>query len=494
MKILARIEKNTSSWFLIAIVFLFFLLRLPSLFEPLWYGDEGIYQAMGMAMREGKLLYAQIWDNKTPLLYVVYEFFSSDQFSIRFASLLTGITSIFIFFLLARRLFTNIKTVFATTTLYAVLFGLPLLEGNIANAENFMLPLILLGGFVLVASVPKIQPTSFIFAGMLLSTAFLFKIVAIFDFAAFLLFLFLILYTKLSDWHLLAKKLAVFIIAFTLPIILVFLYFFIRGAFDEFYRATFGHNVGYVGYGNNFLIPQGLLIAKLLLLAGVSLTLFIYRKLFTPSVLFIVLWFSFSVFNAFFAQRPYTHYLLVLLPSFCLLIGLLLSKNIITEHNQQKKGGIIRRTMAVMLFASIVIIAGSFRLSTKTHLYYQNFLDFTMHKKSVSSYQAFFDRNTPRDYEIAHFLKNHIITQDTIFIWGNNAQLYTLIEKAPQTKYTVAYHITASDKSRVETQKQLDELKPRFIIVISKDPMFPKTVHYQERILIKNATIYERIF
>ena len=28
-------------------------LRIPSLFEPYWYGDEGIYLTIGQAMRHG---------------------------------------------------------------------------------------------------------------------------------------------------------------------------------------------------------------------------------------------------------------------------------------------------------------------------------------------------------------------------------------------------------------------------------------------------------
>ncbi|PIV07387.1 hypothetical protein COS53_02565, partial [Candidatus Shapirobacteria bacterium CG03_land_8_20_14_0_80_35_14] len=48
---------------------LFFLLRLPSLFEPYWYGDEGVYLALGQGIRHGLTLYSQIYDNKPPAIY-----------------------------------------------------------------------------------------------------------------------------------------------------------------------------------------------------------------------------------------------------------------------------------------------------------------------------------------------------------------------------------------------------------------------------------------
>ncbi len=51
------------------ILFSIFLFRLPSLYEPFWYGDEGIYLVLGQAVRKGLVLYRDIHDNKPPLLY-----------------------------------------------------------------------------------------------------------------------------------------------------------------------------------------------------------------------------------------------------------------------------------------------------------------------------------------------------------------------------------------------------------------------------------------
>ena len=153
---LGKIEKTIDCWFLIATLFFFFLLRLPSLFEPYWYGDEGIYQVMGMGINHGRLLYRDIWDNKPPLLYMLYAFFSSDQFTIRLVSLLFGLATVFVFYLLAKKLYSlqpnGRKTVLWTTGIFAILFGLPLLEGNIANAENFMLLPILTAGLLIYNS------------------------------------------------------------------------------------------------------------------------------------------------------------------------------------------------------------------------------------------------------------------------------------------------------------------------------------------------------
>src|SRR3989337_2620929 len=130
--------KEIEKLFLTIIVSLFALLRFPSLFEPYWYGDEGIYQVIGIALRQGRILYSEIWDNKPPILYLIYALFNGEQFYVRLLSLIVGAGTVVILYLLTAKLFKNLFARFASTAFFAVMFALPVLEGNIANAENFM--------------------------------------------------------------------------------------------------------------------------------------------------------------------------------------------------------------------------------------------------------------------------------------------------------------------------------------------------------------------
>src|SRR3990167_3716315 len=103
-KISGFIEKNftkTDTIFLSLASVVFVILRFPSIFEPHWYGDEGIYEIIWIAINNGRVLYSEIWDNKPPLLYLIYALFNGDLFYIRFASLISGVFSIIFFFLLA---------------------------------------------------------------------------------------------------------------------------------------------------------------------------------------------------------------------------------------------------------------------------------------------------------------------------------------------------------------------------------------------------------
>ena len=477
MKILRGLESNKQFWFVIFASFFFFLLRLPSLFEPLWYGDEGIYQVIGTSLNHGKLLYAEIFDNKPPLLYWLYAILNSDQFTIRLASLIFGVLSIVIFFLLSKKLFENTKSkiLFLTTLIFAALFGLPILEGNIANAENFMLLPILVAAFCVV------NQKKYFLAGLLLGIAFLFKIVAIFDLSAFLVFYFILNFDSLKKEINLSKVL----VGFFLPIFLVTLNFAINGTIFDFIKAVFISNISYVSYGNKIGAFPILLFIKLILLGIFTLYVFAKRKKINASSLFIIIWVAFSLFNASFSQRPYVHYLLVLLPSFCLLIGLIFSEK------KYKKIIIIS-----FLITSLVLIKGfGIPNFNKNILYYKNFISYIKGGGTMIQYQAFFDRNTPFDYEIARFIKPKLKKNDTIFIWGNNAQLYQLVNVIAPTKYIVAYHITNYKDGSTSTKNAIDKIKPKFIVLMPNQQIIPfSLMNYSEKIQINNVIIYERIF
>jgi len=492
MKLLARLERSFDSWFLITISVVFFILRLPSLFEPDWYGDEGVYQVLGIGIKAGRLLYRDIFDNKPPFLYLLYSMVSSDQFMIRSISLIFGLLSVWVFFYLSKKLFENTKASYISTSIFAVLFGLPLIEGNIANAENFMLLFNILAGYLVLKSldIKSINHKSkiLILAGVLLSFSFLFKIVAVFDFAAFFAFLFFVNYSKkLIDIFKVRnlikeiQNLSPLIIGFLIPTVLIVLFFVFNHALSSFLTATLFSNVGYVGYGNKLIIPQGFLILKLTLLAGFSLFVFYKRRSFGNSFTFVALWLAFSIFNAYFSQRPYTHYVLVLLPAFCLMIGLF-----ILNKNFSKLSGVlaIGTSIAVLL---------SFSFYIKTALYYPNFVSFLINTQSVNSYRKFFDKSTPINYEIANYIDLYAAPKDNIFLWGNNPQVYYLTNKLPPGKYTVAYHITSYKDGISNTKKGLDINQPRFIVIMPNAGSYPfSLVGFSPKININGSIIYEK--
>lgn len=488
MKFLQKLQSSQAFWFLFITSIVFFFLRLPSLFEPYWYGDEGVYEIIGFALRHGRLLYSGIWDNKPPMLYIIYALFNGDQVAAKFLSLLAGLFATWAIFALSKKMFSSFLPVALTTGIFALLFGLPLLEGNIANAENFMLLPGILAGFLIFSLSKKQQKKNtlllFFFAGLLLGVSFLIKVVAVFDLFAFCAFFILIQLADFSKKTILAicKSLLPIAIGFLLPVILCVLFFVITGTFSIFLHATLLSNVGYVNYGNAFIIPQGFLILKTLLVFSVVLFFLIRRKHIQPATLFIFLWIIFTVYSSLFSGRPYTHYALLMLPAFSLLVGLFLDKKN------------LRVISGMSLLFVMILVVKAFTLYSHPLTYYQNFLQYLFGQKTQSQYQAFFDGGVPREYGLVQYINAHKTPKQTLFIWGNNAQMYKMTNTLPEGRFTVAYHITLSYENFAETQTILAKNPPKFVIILPGESTPPiSLMQYQEKIIIDNTIIYEHI-
>ena len=146
---------------LILIVLGLIVLRMPSLFEPYWYGDEGIYLTLGMALRKGLVFYRDIHDNKPPLLYLVAAL-AQTQFWFRFMLLWWHAATTVVVYKLAELIFSGVKnkaTVILTTVIFVALTLF--FEGNIANGEIFMiLPVTV--GMLIINQKSKIKNQKYI--------------------------------------------------------------------------------------------------------------------------------------------------------------------------------------------------------------------------------------------------------------------------------------------------------------------------------------------
>ena len=89
---------------LVLLVALAVILRIPSLFEPYWYGDEGIYLTLGEGVRQGLVLYRDIFDHKPPAIYLVSALAGS-LFWFKFILLVWHAATVVLFWKLARILF-----------------------------------------------------------------------------------------------------------------------------------------------------------------------------------------------------------------------------------------------------------------------------------------------------------------------------------------------------------------------------------------------------
>ena len=170
------------------------VLRIPSFFEPFSYGDEMIYLTLGEAIRRGVPLYSGIHDNKPPLLYILAAI-AGNVFWFRVILAAWMFITTVAFWKLTQVLFEkNPKARKIATIAFAILTTIPLLEGQIANAEIFMLGPTIAAFLVLLTK--KLTPKNLFFSGLLFSIATLFKVPAAFDVPVIITFWLIIAISK----------------------------------------------------------------------------------------------------------------------------------------------------------------------------------------------------------------------------------------------------------------------------------------------------------
>lgn len=481
-----RLVKFLSRYWLILVFALVFFLRLPSLFEPFTYGDEGIYLTLGQALRKGFVFYRDIHDNKPPLIYLLAALAGSFSYY-RLILFVWSFATIFMFFKLSLLLFPKRKqAVMATTTLFAILTSFHTFEGNVANAENFMLLPIIAGFYLfLKKGDKKISWWLWLSIGGLFSLATLFKVPAAFDFVAFFLLVIFV-----SQLQALPLKLFLLVTGFLTPILVSFGYYTAKGAFHQYLTAAFFQNLPYLASWTpdkvqTFGLPWPLLLRTLILLA-IVLFFWLQRTKVSTEIKLIVLWFSFALFAALLSGRPYPHYLLQIIPAFALSFGLFFHKG---------KQKLIPLVLALVLIAGFLV----FKFWHYPNIsYYQNFYQFLLRMKTKDEYFAHFGAQTKSLYQVAEFLKIRNQSHEKIFIWGNHPSIYTLTQKLPVGRYTVAYHIIDFNGYQ-ETMTALSQNPPRYIIVDQEEkrpfPAFKNFVqnNYVLELQTSNFQLFHRI-
>jgi len=448
-----RIKKLFYRWWWLILGIVVFFLRLPSCFEPFTYGDEGIYLTLGQAIRKGLVLYKNIHDNKPPLLYLLAAAagnFSYYRAILFFWSLIT----IYFFYKLSILLFKNKNAQIISTFIFAILTSIHTFEGNVGNAENFMV-LPTLGGFYLLLKAKKWR--DYFFAGILFSLATLFKVPAAFDFAAAMFFS-LILFTsqKQKKYSLFIIHSSLFILGFLLPILITFIYYASKNALNYYLSAAFFQNLPYLASWNSdkpkvASLPLPLII-RAVLLGGVLIFIFLYQKKLSSTAKVLLVWFPLSLFAALLSSRPYPHYLLQVIPPLSFSFGLLTGKN---------------KERFIPLFLSFCLVF-SFLYFKFWHYpnisYYLNFYQFALGQKNKDDYFNYFGKETKYLYQVAQYLKRHTAPQEKIFLWGNQPSLYALAKRLPSTRYIVAYHIIDFNAYQ-ETADNLSNNPPNYIIL-----------------------------
>lgn len=454
---------HTPLWLFILLAVVM-VMRIPSLFEPYSYGDEMIYLVLGEGFRQGVPLYSELHDNKPPLLYITAGI-SGSLFWFRAILAVWNLVTIFIFWKLSVLLFPKKKLLQKiSTTVFAVLTTIPLLEGNIANSEMFMIGFTMMAFYILLKG--KLSPKNVLLSGILFSIAALYKIPAAFDVPVIIFYW--IATTKLTgkNFFKITKNTIILSVGFLIPIFITFVWYYFQGAFFEYFIAAFGQNVGYLSsfrpddVQEPFLVKNGpLLLRGSIVMIGLSI-LFAFRKKLSKQYIFIAAWILLGLFAVTLSERPYPHYIIQIVPEISLLFGMLF-----TLHSIEQVLVIFPLTLTFF-----VPVYYNFWYYPTTP-YYARFVNYATGRISKEEYFSSFGGNVLTDYEVAKYISTNS-NGGKIFVWGDNATIYALSRKLPPTKFVVDYHIN-DFSSQEETMQVLQSDMPEYLVVLDTGAPFP---------------------
>ena len=478
--------KKYKYWIILAFIFL--LLRLPSLFEPYWYGDEGIYLTIGQALRKGVHLYSQIHDNKPPTLYFLAAL-GQTVFGFRLLLVFFMAPTIYFFYRLSQ-FFLSEKSSKIATVIFLILTSVPFIEGNMANAEVFMLLPTIVGVWFLTK--PRPNSDRLILAGILLGLAFTIKIPVAIEFAFLCVWLFIDDTDLFKKTFFKIKNIIIFGLAFILPFILWTIYYFVQGSLVPFLSASILQNFGYLsswstGTQTSSVSSGGVVTRFLILLLSWVLIFFLKnKKVISRNFSFLLFWFSATIFGSLLSGRPYPHYLIQVLPPLVLVLVELI-------NFKEIKNQII----SLLSIGIFVFITFKFQFYFyPVFSYYSNFYSHSIGLKSTADYRNYFGSDVNDIYKISAYIKSNSNASDKIFVWGDQAYIYALANRLPSTKYIVAYHIV--DFNGYDSS--MDKLKanlPKFIVYYQMPGRsfpaldnFVKNYYYVAEV-VSNATIFK---
>jgi len=442
-------------------------LRYPSLFEPRWYGDEGVFAAIGQSIRHGEVLYSQAWDNKPPLIFFSYALvqgaFGSGVFALHLVASVAALATLFTLMAAGRMLFGTTRSVLAGV-IFALLICTPVIEGNLALTEMFMiLPVSLAVLAFLFAERYEggRRLIGYAVAGLLIGVAVNYKQVAVFDGAA------LVLMALLTGRGAVAPLVAM-VVGFALPQAAFMALFVHEHAFSQYLYAV----VGSLGpYSRQAPSESHLLKAAGYLPALFLATSLVKRRLageHVPLHEFPALWLCFAFAGATSSPYAFPHYLQQAAPAAALtLAGLDIPRRGLFITGAAK--GIAALVIGVVIVSRFSVPFESTQLHPVW--YYKTFVSYQSGSLSSDAYRFQFDGTVQAVDDIVGYVKEDN-AGDAVYVWGDIPWLYVEGNFTNPTPYFTSFlsEVLPGAKARIMHDV---EANPPVYVVVSENAFAP---------------------
>lgn len=482
-KLFSGLEKHHLLIFIL--LGLIFVFRFPSLFEPFWYGDEGIFAAVGKALLHGTVLYQGAWDNKPPMIYLTYagifSVFGVSMFWLRMVTAIVVLATSAVIYEIGRITLGKHRALVATF-IFGLVTSLRFIEGNLALTEIYMILPISLAMYIAIRR--NFETGALIVSGALFAIASLYKQVGAFEAGALGIFL----YLSNGRFVEFTKKGLALTLGFIIPFVITLLYFASKGIVDEYIFGAYTYYKIYLGdsprYAKLVNISKYLPIFSAIFY-GVWKK---YRREKIDYFHLFLLWAGFSFLGSFFSGRTYGHYLIQVTPSISLIVASLNWKNL--KFN-------LARVVFIFTFLVPILFLTNFLFSNflsggpiNQIKWWTNFLDYASGKKTVDAYNDFFDRDVNTLMSLADSLKVNDGYGKSVYIWGDYSWLYAIDDAHNPSRYVTSFHVSEVPSGYFEVSQALVKNPPKYIIKPERSIGYFDDL---EKLLVRKYTLISKV-
>jgi hypothetical protein len=482
-----------------AILLLFILLRLPTLYEP--FGrDQGIFATIASGLLQGKIPYRDLWDHKPPGIYFLYALaFKVLGREMRSISLFDGFYTLFtllFFFKLTKELF-NRRVAYLSTFLFTILSSGIFFVGwwGRGQPEVFLLlPLLGMIDLLKPVTVKERPPFFLLCAGILGGIAFSLKSTI---FPLFFLFSFFLLLENGINSRAIEKgilKILLFFLGMIITFLPFFIFFWAHEALDDAIYSIVTFNLtAHINhpYNLDFLIKLrgnfNVIGTKIpFLYTTVSILscygfIQLYKEERRKRAL-LILWSIGTILSICMGWWLFYYHFVILIPPLALLASYGFFQFFDRLPSQGRKAHQMIRSLILYLFIPFLILEFLFA-------YYHSYVSTRIipaliGAEKVNAEEIFSryrvqeytltDFSFREDYRLSQYIKTHTQKEEKIFIWGWESLVYFLSEREPASRYIFIYPLIQNNLDmRRDARKifweELNEKKPHYFIVAKND-------------------------
>ncbi|MDE3096299.1 MAG: hypothetical protein KGK07_09910 [Chloroflexota bacterium] len=437
-----------------------FVLRYPSLFEPHWYGDEGIFAAIAANIRDGRMLYSAAWDNKPPLIYFTYAAIQAaagvGMFPLHLAAMAVALAAQAAVVATAALLFGRWRAA-AAGAVFALVLGTPVIEGNLAMTETFMILPTSLAVLVFVWAGRRGEPSARTCAaiGALVGVAGAYKQVAVFDGLAIAAMMLLMHRRPYRGLLWMAGGAAA-------PQAALAALFLATGAFGGYWYAV----VGSLGLYARIGPPEGAFLRAAACLPALLVVAVLVRRRDRGDPItmqsFPLLWLSFALIGVTASTFPFPHYLQQGAPAFALAV---VSGPLALERDA---AGRLALAVGAVLIAAVAyaqfVPAYRDRQQLAPVYYYRTFVAREWGSMSRQAYDYRFDGSVVAVRDITQAIHEDG-AGTTGFTWSELPWLYAQADLQNPTPYYTSFLGELIPGAREEILRRLAADPPVYVLI-----------------------------